>query len=312
MSLDLDLTDEQQALGSVTRRWVNEHREDLLTAARDSWPRFWDELAELGILSLASDDAGGGATEVVVALLELGRGACPGPLAAAAFAALVVPEPLRSDIGAGSRRATLAFDTLVPWVADADVVLVAREGRAWTATIDGPIEMVDTMAGERWGRANLQLVEGLGDATRALALHDLAIGAQVIGAAETLLEMASQHARHRNQFGRSIGEFQGVAHPLADADAHLMGAKSLLLIAASINDCGASAERTRADAARARLAATAAALRTAASAHQVYGALGFIIEGGLSPYTYLIRQASLLPPGPVACRAIVADALSPL
>ena len=49
---------------------------------------------------------------------------------------------------------------------------------------------------------------------RQLAL--LVASAEAVGGARWCLETAAEHARTRHQFGRPIGQFQGVKHRLAD------------------------------------------------------------------------------------------------
>ena len=55
--------------------------------------------------------------------------------------------------------------------------------------------------------------------TRTESVRDLALlvwSAEAVGGARRCLEVAAEHARTREQFGRPIGQFQGVKHRLAD------------------------------------------------------------------------------------------------
>lgn len=55
--------------------------------------------------------------------------------------------------------------------------------------------------------------------TRTESVRDLALlvwSAEAVGGARWCLEVAAEHARTREQFGRPIGQFQGVKHRLAD------------------------------------------------------------------------------------------------
>jgi alkylation response protein AidB-like acyl-CoA dehydrogenase len=61
--------------------------------------------------------------------------------------------------------------------------------------------------------------------------------AQVAAAGLRAVEIASDYAREREAFGRRIGEFQGVAHPLADAFTDLDGARLLCWRAADAIAC---------------------------------------------------------------------------
>jgi hypothetical protein len=62
----------------------------------------------------------------------------------------------------------------------------------------------------------------------ALALGQLALSHELIGAARTMLELARQHATERVQFGRPIALFQAVRHRLADSLIAVEAADSLL------------------------------------------------------------------------------------
>ena len=62
----------------------------------------------------------------------------------------------------------------------------------------------------------------------AIALGQLALGYELVGAARTMLEMARQHALGRVQFGRAISRFQAVRHRLAESLVAVDAASSLL------------------------------------------------------------------------------------
>ena len=62
----------------------------------------------------------------------------------------------------------------------------------------------------------------------ALALGQLALGHELVGAGRTMLELARTHALERVQFGRPIGTFQAVRHRLADSLVALEAADALL------------------------------------------------------------------------------------
>jgi len=81
-------------------------------------------------------------------------------------------------------------------------------------------------------------LEGAGEAVlarvhvRALA----ALAAEMVGAADAALEMTRQYAIDRKQFGRQIGFFQAVKHPLADVLVGVELARNLVLGAAAALD----------------------------------------------------------------------------
>lgn len=63
-------------------------------------------------------------------------------------------------------------------------------------------------------------------------LGAVAVTAEMIGAAEAALTMTSEYAKERIQFGRPIGQYQGVKHRLADNYVDVESFKSLLYYAA--------------------------------------------------------------------------------
>jgi hypothetical protein len=62
----------------------------------------------------------------------------------------------------------------------------------------------------------------------AVALGQLALGSELVGAARAMLELARVHALERIQFGRPIASFQAVRHRLADALVSIEAADALL------------------------------------------------------------------------------------
>ena len=60
----------------------------------------------------------------------------------------------------------------------------------------------------------------------------VAVTAEMVGAAEAALTMTSEYAKERIQFGRPIGQYQGVKHRLADIYVDVESFKSLLYYAA--------------------------------------------------------------------------------
>jgi len=54
-----------------------------------------------------------------------------------------------------------------------------------------------------------------------------------VGNAQTVVDEALEYARERKQFGRPIGEFQAIAHLLADMQTRVDAARMLMLRAAA-------------------------------------------------------------------------------
>src|SRR5512132_1415194 len=66
----------------------------------------------------------------------------------------------------------------------------------------------------------------------------IAIGAQMIGLARAALEHATAYAKDRKQFGKAIGEFQGVQFDLAKMAVEVEAARLLVYNAARLRDAG--------------------------------------------------------------------------
>jgi alkylation response protein AidB-like acyl-CoA dehydrogenase len=110
----------------------------------------------------------------------------------------------------------------------------------------------------------------------ALTVGRLGIAAQALGIAGRCLDLAVEYASERRQFGRPVGEFQGVRLPLADLAARVEAARALLQRTASERDAGAPAEDVGARAAMAKLLAADLAMACATQAVQVYGGYGYV------------------------------------
>ena len=62
----------------------------------------------------------------------------------------------------------------------------------------------------------------------AVALAQLALGYELVGAARAMLELARQHALERTQFGQAIARFQAVRHRLAETLVGIEAAAAVL------------------------------------------------------------------------------------
>ena len=104
----------------------------------------------------------------------------------------------------------------------------------------------------------------------------LAAAAVLVGVVMRLLELAADHARQREQFGRPIGSFQAVKHLLADALLKIDFAQPAVERAAWSVATG-QRERAR-DVSMAKALASEAALKAARATIQVHGAMGYTWE----------------------------------
>jgi alkylation response protein AidB-like acyl-CoA dehydrogenase len=257
-----------------------------------SWSQaWWGQVAELGVLGLSTPDGGGTVTTIAAVMEQLGHANAPGPFVETFIAVQLLDAEQAEPIVAGERVTTVATSALVPWLPIATTVIEINESRAYHGRIDGDVVAVDSLAGEPCGRATIERTEDLGDASAALAVGDVAAAAYMVGEADQLLRGAAAYAADRIQFRSPIGNFQGVAHPLADCHLRVTAARTLTRIAAhTIDSTGAS---PLAAAATARRSATKAALDAAFQVHQAYGAMGFTVEGPVGNRSAKIRQRSL-------------------
>ena len=307
--LDLAFDDAQQAVADSVAHFCRDRCSDaVVRASAERFPaELWRGLAELGVLALATPEGEGGALEVAAAMESLGRAAHPGPLAATFFAAQLLPAAERRAVTSGAALVAVGSPPLLPWAPLARVFVEPEGDRAWLAEPRGPIEPVATLGGEPWGRVALARRAELGETRRARALADLALAAWLAAAGRRLVEEAAEHARARRQFGRPIGEFQAVSHPLADAAIQLDAASTLARVAAAgWDESSAAADRC---AGAARLSAARASLRAAHAAHQVFGALGITLEGPVFHVSRRIRQLATAPAAGDPARAELLEAL---
>jgi alkylation response protein AidB-like acyl-CoA dehydrogenase len=128
-------------------------------------------------------------------------------------------------------------------------------------------------------RAATRFASGERAATAVESAFDrgaLATAAQLLGVSQRLIELAVEHARHREQFGKPIGAFQAVKHMLADALLQLEMARPVVYRAAySVARC--VPERAL-DVSMAKAYASNAATRAARIALQTHGAIGYTWE----------------------------------
>jgi alkylation response protein AidB-like acyl-CoA dehydrogenase len=306
--LDLAFDDAQQAIADSLGAFCAERcGAEVVKSLTGRFPEeLWREIAALGVLGLATPEGEGGAGELVAALEPLGRAVFPGPLAHTFLATQLVAGAQRRALAEGLAIVSVGTPPVLPWAPVATVFVELDGVRAFLARPAGPVAAVETLGGEPWGRVSLERVEELPGAERAFALYDIALAAYLAAAGAGLVEATALHARTRRQFGRAIGEFQAVAHPLADCWIHLSAAGTLARAAACRFD--ADLPTARATAAGARLAASRAALEAGRVCHQLFGASGIVLEGPVFHVTRRIRQLVSQAPCETSARDALLDA----
>jgi hypothetical protein len=111
------------------------------------------------------------------------------------------------------------------------------------------------------------------DVTAWSALAVTLTAADLVGVMEGALELATEYAKHRRQYGAPIGSYQAVQHLLAEAATLTEGAVSAMTHAAWAVDALA-ADEARAAAAVAKAYASRAARTVCETAIQVHGGIG--------------------------------------
>jgi alkylation response protein AidB-like acyl-CoA dehydrogenase len=137
--------------------------------------------------------------------------------------------------------------------------------------------------------ANLLGEQGSGFKTflRILDGGRISIGALAVGLAQAALDAAVPYAQTREQFGRPIGSFQGVAFMIADMATEIEAARALVWRAAWLKDQGRDYSLA---AAQAKLFASEVSSRATNAAIQVHGGYGYVTDYPVERY---LRDAKL-------------------
>ena len=132
--------------------------------------------------------------------------------------------------------------------------------------------------------------DGVALLTSALLAGSLARTAEMVGAAQRVLELAVEHAKTRVQGGRPIGGYQAIQHACADLVRDVDATRGLLYAAAWKAAEGRPAD---ADAALAKAYAGEACLAVARRGHQIFGAISYCEEHPLHLLHKRIQAASV-------------------
>lgn len=153
----------------------------------------------------------------------------------------------------------------------------------------GPEKIFELVCdGVVWGPEDrLEPATARRDALRAGAL---ARTAEMVGAAQRILELAVEHAKTRVQGGRPIGGHQAIQHACADLVRDVDASRGLLYAAAWKASEGAPAAT---ETAMAKAYASDACLAVARRGHQIFGAIGYCEEHPLHLLHKRIHAASL-------------------
>ena len=289
--MDFSFTPEQEMLREQAREYLASYDGDRVAELADGdagWdPASWAELEQLGWLGVSVAEEQGGAglgfVEEAVIVEELGRALYPGPYLTTVAALPALDERRTADVVAGKARWSVAFGDNVPDAAIVDHVLLVEDDSA-TAVTNFHVEPLPTMdSTRRLGRisgGDREQLNGDGELVRLRAAALAAV--EAVGIAQRVLELGIGYTSTREQFGKKIGVYQAVSHPLADTYVETELARSLAYWAAWSIATGAE------DAAVAAASAKAYASETAVAACersiQVHGGIGFTWEHVLHRY----------------------------
>ena len=227
--MDVRLTSEQQQLRDAAAKLADDLGpgavQDLDDERRSA--RLDKQIETTGWRSLRSDGASG--VEVAIVAEEFGRRLVDAP-----FLGPVLADDLARRIGADAQATTIAID---------DRAIDARGARRALLVSGGAVSAADLDAGHACAdvtRTEAGLVSPptpLGEVSpeaaaqwRALAL--VTTSADLVGIARGAHALACDYAKIREQYGKSIGSYQAVAHMLAESLALIEGSVSVLRHAA--------------------------------------------------------------------------------
>ncbi len=272
--MDFTFTPEQDALREQAREFLAATPEPT-----------WAQLTELGWTGVSIAGGGRRGRAHVRRGGRALRGARARPVPRAlpvtfALALPALPDDLRAEVASGEATWTLALGPLLTDLDTADrVAIVGGDG---IYELEGAErEVLTTTDATR----PLGVVRG-GDPGRRLADSTIlpeidararaALAIEACGVGRRALELAIEYAASREQFGRRIGVYQAVSHPLADAYTQVELARSLALWAAWCVATGDAQASVAAAAAKAY--AADAAVGVCETAIQTLGGIGFTWE----------------------------------
>jgi Acyl-CoA dehydrogenase, C-terminal domain len=268
--MDVRLTAEQQQLRDAAAKLADDlgpgSVQDLADGERIA--RLDKQIQLTGWRSLRSDEAS--AVEVAIVAEEFGRGLVDAP-----FLGPVLADDLARRIGDDGSGSTIAVGGQA----------IDARGYRRALTLDGTtVSAADVGA----ARDTVDLTRTAGDirekatavgdldsdaAQRWLALALATTSADLVGAARGAHTLACEYAKIREQYGKSIGSYQAVAHLLAESLALIEGSVSILRHAAWAVDELDPAEAIRAGR-YAKVYCARAARTVCETAIQVHGGIG--------------------------------------
>ena len=265
------------------------------------------QLAELGWFGMGlPEDAGGfgfSAIEETLVFREIGRQLGPNAVLPIALAARLAADgnnpDLARSLAAGEHGVALAVtDPNSPAArlfdcADADLVLRIDGASVSLASLEGieitPLACLDrsvTMGAAGLSGAPTLVTAPAGTTVRRGRLFTAAM---LVGIAEAVTELIADYAKIRFTFGKAIGSYQAVRHPISDMKTRSFAARQQLFLAAvSCRDSSADADL---QVAGAKMLANDAALANVDANIQLHGGIATTDEHDAH---YFMKRANLL------------------
>ncbi|MEZ5168860.1 MAG: acyl-CoA dehydrogenase [Acidimicrobiales bacterium] len=307
--MSIGITTEHGLLAETVRGWAAANvgtsgRRAGIDHHPDSREACWAQMVELGWPVIhAPAESGGqgfGLSELAIVLEETGRAGVPGPLLPTALAVAVLREsstPFAQDwlrrIAAGATAAVAlasptAEDGAGTWpnvlgAETAELVLapVDRGTATWCGFVAADLEIADPSGVDEVRpvatvtAADTSVGVDLGlEGSRVMDLATILLCAEAVGVAAWCVDTAAEYAKQRVQFGRPIGQFQGVKHRCADMLASLELARAVTWDACR----GGSPEEVRLAVACVGSVVPDAVVGVAKDCIQVLGGIGFTWE----------------------------------
>jgi alkylation response protein AidB-like acyl-CoA dehydrogenase len=286
--LDARLSAEQRELRDAAAKLVDDlgPHSVLDLSDADRVARLEKAVASTGWRSLRSDGAGG--VEVAIVAEEFARGLVDVP-----FAGPVLADALRP----GTAPTAIAVDGVAFDARGISRALTLRDRALFTAPIGETTTTADLTRHSAPLKSPIQPAGEISavHATRWRALALVVTSADLLGAARGAHALACDYAKVRAQYGKTIGSYQAISHPLAEGLALIEGSVSVLRYAAWATDELTPAEAVRA-AQLAKVYCARAARTVCETAIQVHGGIGNTWECLAHVYLRRVLAASELFP----------------
>lgn len=255
--MKIELSSEQTLLkDSIERLFREESTSERVRAAEETGldRNLWGKLHPLGFVSmrdLSTEEGGASLLDAVIMAEAAGKYLASAPVVEALIASSVLhqlkaPADLLAALADGAIT-TLALQPLtqgraqfIPSGAVAEIVIAMDEGELVAFKMSGGLPRANDIAAsggsfvarDAFENSERTVIATGEAAARAYAIArlewELLTAASLVGIGRQALELAAAYSVERVQFGKPIGSFQGIAHPLANAATQLDGARLLI------------------------------------------------------------------------------------